>query len=145
MGSHIGFFYGTLKRGYGNNERCLAQAKFLGKAISVEANYIMQEIGFPIIWQNNLSPKKGQVTGELFEITDKMLADCDRLEGHPNMYKREEREFALTGRKGGTITAWVYLWQGPKEEGYGDPVPLVNGQYTWDLARRRKHALESED
>jgi len=145
MGMHTMFVYGTLKRGYGNNERCLIGAGFLSKAISVESNYIMQEIGFPIIWQE-FGPRSekaptGQVTGELFTVTDKQLAACDRLEGHPRMYKREQREFLCTDRPGGTVTAWVYLWQGPTDRGsevsYGDEVPLIDGVYTWDLAHRK--------
>ncbi len=138
--SHFLFVYGTLKQGYGNNQRCLADAKFLGKALSVERDYIMQDIGFPIVWQDD-DDMIGQVSGELFFITNKMLANCDRLEGHPRMYKREERVFQLTslpGRVGEEITAWIYLWQGDKD--YGDPIKLMNGIYTWDIEGGRSRS-----
>jgi gamma-glutamylaminecyclotransferase len=118
------FVYGTLKRGYGNNERCLAESKFIGEAVSVGANFEMQRTGFPIIWE---VPEGGaKVAGEIFQVTPADVARCDRLEGHPHMYKRERREFVTSDGK--RDTAWVYLWQG---EHYGEPVAPNDGVLTW--------------
>lgn len=123
------FVFGTLKRGYGNNARCLDGAKFLGEAISVEANYVMQRIGFPILWQDNTTKKAAKVSGEIFDVSPEHIAVCDRLEGHPRMYKREQREFHIGHYAGKRIiTAWVYLWQ---QNHTGDPMKPVNGAYEW--------------
>ena len=143
MTKHIVFVYGTLKRPYGNH-RCIEGAEFLGNAVSVKANFIMKHIGVPILQQQfgPLGAKLplARVAGEVFEINDEQLARCDQLEGHPRMYKREERAFnlALTSetfempegqKRFEMITAWVYLWQ---RSLYGEDVPVVDGAYDWD-------------
>lgn len=128
MGNHsYVFVYGTLKRGYGNNERCLDGTLFIGEALSVEANFVMQRVGFPIIWQDPEDKTAARVRGEIFEIGPKHMAMCDRLEGHPRMYKREQRDFTVAGPIG-VLTAWVYLWQGKH---CGDKMEPGNGAYEW--------------
>jgi gamma-glutamylcyclotransferase (GGCT)/AIG2-like uncharacterized protein YtfP len=137
----IVFVYGTLKRGYGNFYRCLDDARFLGKAKSVEDNFVMQDIGFPILWQEDVSPVAGSASGEVFEITQEQLERCDQLEGHPHMYRREERLFKFTEKTaidplpGENIKAWVYLWRGKHN---GDPIKPVSGALTWDRGGQRK-------
>lgn len=124
------FVYGTLKRGYGNNARCLAKSKFVGEAVSVGNDYVMASIGPPILWED---PKDNYFTrakarGEIFEVGGDDLARCDRLEGHPYAYKREEREFTVNGE---TVKAWVYLWQRPGAS-RRDICKIVGGGYQWD-------------
>ena len=120
------FVYGTLKKGWDNHGR-IRDAKFVGPAISVEDDYQMQDVGFPILWQgfdiadcpsgcgkNNLpypngceamfdaaclrKQNCGQVMGEVYRITKEQLANCDRLEGNGRMYTRHERQFKVTKR-----------------------------------------------
>jgi gamma-glutamylaminecyclotransferase len=133
MNGHYLFVYGTLKRGYGNNARCLEDAEFIGKAVTATASYVMQSGGFPILWDLGPSRKGAFATGEIFIVSNKTRARCDSLEGHPNMYRREKRNFVVTLVDGTQelIEAWVYLWQ--RERNWGDPVkPDANNKLTWD-------------
>lgn len=99
---HKLFVYGTLKRGYHNN-RLLKDSKFLGAATSQSEAFVMWGRGFPFLAENNHGHA---VRGEIYVIDDEVLADCDRLEGHPDWYHREKRMF-LCGDK--TVEAWIYL------------------------------------
>jgi gamma-glutamylaminecyclotransferase len=102
--THTIFVYGTLKRGYGNYERLLKNATFLGDAISVDVNYQMTAGGFPFLAKT----KTGHaVKGQLFRVNAAQFAACDRLEGHPHFYHREEHLFKLPS--GEQVKAWVYL------------------------------------
>lgn len=121
------FVYGTLKRGYGNNARCLSSSKFLGEAVTAEPFYEMQNYGFPILFEGNF-----KASGEIFAASPEDLKMCDRLEGHPGMYCREKRQFVMGNE---TVTAWVYLWQGEED---GDKMELsAEGVYTWEQPSRR--------
>jgi gamma-glutamylaminecyclotransferase len=133
------FVYGTLKRGYGNNSRCLSNSTFVGEAVSALSNFEMRRIGFPIIWE---IPEGGaKVSGEIFEISAEDMAACDRLEGHPQMYKRELREFVTSDGK--RDKAWVYLWQGERKPGYSDPIEAKDGVLTW--APERHDPMPADD
>lgn len=118
------FVYGTLKRGYGNGRRCLGTSTFIGEAISVNANFEMQHVGFPILWE--VSEGGAKVIGEIFLASPEDMMHCDQLEGHPRMYKREKRQFMTSDGK--TDWAWVYLWQG---QHYGGPIDPVDGTLIW--------------
>jgi gamma-glutamylcyclotransferase (GGCT)/AIG2-like uncharacterized protein YtfP len=127
------FVYGTLKRGYGNNARCLKGAEFVGEAVTATAGYGMQNIGYPTLFDDQEGTR---AKGEIFKISPEQLAMCDRLENHPRMYKREERNFFVIGDRDETIVkAWVYLWQlGPRGE---DVEPDANNLLIWDHPYRR--------
>jgi gamma-glutamylcyclotransferase (GGCT)/AIG2-like uncharacterized protein YtfP len=102
------FVYGTLKRGYGNWERLLKdRAEFLGEAVSIDKTYAMWLTGFPLL-ADTRNGSGSYVVGELFEVSDEVLSDLDRLEGHPGWYCREPRRFfnQATGR---LALAQVYL------------------------------------
>lgn len=131
------FVYGTLKKGYGNNYH-LGNARFMGSAISEDNDYVMQDIGFPILWQDKPEALfTGQVVGEIYQINPKQLASCDHLEANGHMYTRKERTFKITKRGGMVVTAWVYLWNRDKDH---DQVEPVNGVLVWDREQRRKRA-----
>ena len=60
------------------------------------------------------------VEGELYAVDDKELSSLDRLEGHPNYYKREEIETSEG-------VAWIYLLPQDKYK----QVPIIeNGVWT---------------
>lgn len=112
---HLMMVYGTLKRGFGN-DRIFHQygGKFAGTCTTKE-RYVLAGGGFPRLWN---PPKEeldmfegflGRVKGELWRASDDSLAACDRLEGHPNWYKREEVT-VQTGPESFT-TAWLYIMQ----------------------------------
>lgn len=136
---HLLFVYGTLKRGYGNNAR-LADQKFLGTAVTAIGGYVMQDVGFPLLWLEEPDPGGHRARGEIFEVSDNALWQCDSLEGHPNMYRREKQQFVLRVgdhtnltqdvRPEQMVEAWVYLWQGAPN---GDPMePRSDGAYVWN-------------
>lgn len=140
------FVYGTLKQGYANNQR-LAEATCLGKAISVDSNYLMQDVGFPVLWDKSTpqmppydtpakgGPDPGQVSGEIYVVTPRQLASCDYLEGNGRMYTRQERRFKIGKTE---VKAWVYLWNLDRTHDWIEP---VNGILTWDRGGRRKSRM----
>lgn len=82
MDKTILFVYGTLKQGYGNHV-FLKDSKFLG-VDSVRGTLV--DLGaFPGLLKDGDRP----VYGELYEVDHATLRNCDRLEGHPNFYRRE--------------------------------------------------------
>lgn len=104
------FVYGTLKRGHGNHARFIAPdpgSNFIGEAVSVSTDYALLDFGAPILFKDQ--PGGHPVKGELFDVSDEVLARIDRLEGHPYHYRREQQRFILTGDAGAVHTAWVYL------------------------------------
>lgn len=77
------FVYGTLLSGEPNH-RLLATAKPLGPARTA-LGYRLHDLGsFPAMVEGG----EGAVDGELYEVDDGTLAALDRLEGHPDFYRR---------------------------------------------------------
>lgn len=107
---HLIFVYGTLKRGWGNNA-IIHDQKFLSEASTVGNKYQMHALGgFPGIVSGDKN-----IPGELWEVDDTAFARCDRLEGHPNFYKREL--VSVTSKVNGedvlwSEQAWIYVYQG---------------------------------
>jgi gamma-glutamylaminecyclotransferase len=95
--------YGTLKRGYGNYYNYLSSSKFIGKG-NTKDKYPLIISGLPY-----LINKKGEghnVQVDVFKVTDSKLNDLDRLEGHPNWYRREKIEIKV---KGVVLSCWIYF------------------------------------
>lgn len=125
------FVYGTLKRGYANNERCLSRATFACEAVTSTADYRMNDVGFPIL--SEVAEGGAKASGEIYFISRGTLNRCDQLEGHPYMYRREKREFKC--EDGAELEAWVYLWQRCPDD--GEPIePDASGVLTWTGERR---------
>lgn len=96
------FVYGTLKRGFGNN-RLLDGAKYIGKAITPPEYTMVSLGGFPGVIHSGQTV----VSGEIWEVDDPMQTlRVDRLEGHPNFYRREEVPVQTAD---GVENAWIYL------------------------------------
>lgn len=77
------FVYGTLKRGYHNCDRLLRTSTFVSVAVTT-GRYTLVNGGFPRMMKGS----DGYVVGELWQVSRPVLALCDRLEGHPNWYRR---------------------------------------------------------
>jgi gamma-glutamylcyclotransferase (GGCT)/AIG2-like uncharacterized protein YtfP len=103
--------YGTLKKGYSNNYM-IGEAKYIGDG-KINAVLIKYE-GFPgCVFYRNIEPNHPSkafccdmwTCVEVYQVTGNMLAAMDRLESHPNWYKRE-----LIHVSQGSFTgeAWVY-------------------------------------
>lgn len=91
----IVFVYGSLRKGFGNH-RLLGNSTYL-KDVSIKG--MMYSLGpFPAVVLN----RDGVVHCEAYEVTTETLNNLDRLEDHPNWYRREE----VTSDEG--IIGWVY-------------------------------------
>lgn len=93
--------YGTLKSNYGNNVLLAAADHAADGTISGHRLY---QSGIPYVVQDDTSPYDIQV--EVYNVTDAELASLDRLEGHPEWYKREITP-VLT-EAGFIVQAYVY-------------------------------------
>lgn len=103
--SHIIFVYGTLKNGFSNHS-LLADSEFLGEASTVDM-YALYAAGIPFV---NKDEPISTIQGELYEVNSSTLERIDRLEGHPDYYRREEIEvFKKSIGYTETITAWIYF------------------------------------
>ena len=83
--THNVFVYGTLKKGYVNHERTFNGYLHtaMGSTTTLPEWGIAYVSGLPFI-----VPDKQSVHGEVYNITGKLLARLDRIEGHPDVYKR---------------------------------------------------------
>jgi len=104
------FAYGTLKRGFGNNERLLGAEKFISTAETVELYPMIGEgMGFPYAFD---VPGTGNILqGEVFEVQEKTWVALDRLEGYPNHYDRKLITVKLAD--GSYIEATIYVCKRP--------------------------------
>lgn len=112
--------YGTLRQGLGNhrliNKDPICEAVF--------SNKIMKSLGaFPFV--QHTADSNDKIVAEVYALTPEELADCDRLEGHPEWYERQvvaEIEGSLVH---GTdkYPLWMYIMP---EERYPD-APVVQG------------------
>lgn len=101
--------YGTLKRGHGNHH-LLSDAKFLGEGYIDKGVGLIVD-GLPFLVEDASGPG---CYIELYEVTESQLRACDRLEGHPSVYRRKEvSTYELdTGHE---VKAFVYIYPHKKE------------------------------
>lgn len=99
------FVYGTLKKGHGNHNNFLQEAKDLGQA---QLEGIMFHLGgFPAI---NLAEKFSVIRGEVYECTWDHIVAMDQLEGvGNNFYERVEVKVdsMYLGARG---IVWTYVF-----------------------------------
>lgn len=96
--------YGTLKKGYNNYWRYLSGASSFVGSGATKYKYPLIVQGLPY-----LINEKGvghNVAVDVFRVTDKILAELDILEGHPNWYRRELVSIKVKNKP---VTAWVYF------------------------------------
>lgn len=75
------------------------------------------------------------VTGEIYEVDDKMLENLDVLEEHPAFYIREKRSFRLVANNDSSeVVAWVYLLKTFRES-------LLDLTYQTDYRSAGPHGL----
>lgn len=83
------FVYGSLKRGYSLNRMLSGPDKqFLGECQTIE-QFVMHDLGFPVVRYDPESSHKHPVAGELYSVPDLLFAELDRIEGS---YDRKEVE-----------------------------------------------------
>lgn len=119
------FVYGTLRKGQPNH-RLLEQSKFLGMA-KTKKRYALYGNWLPFL---SRARAVSQVTGEVYSVDDATLSRLDQLEGHPDMYKREQAQVIL--QDGAEISAWIYFCDTPQ----GDLIE--SGDFLQKTASRRR-------
>ena len=97
---HRVFVYGTLLTGECNAHRALNARRH---AAWTRGTIYDTGWGFPAFTREG----ETKILGELLTVDDEGFASMDRLEGHPNFYRREEIEVYLDC--GGRSRAWVYI------------------------------------
>lgn len=113
------FVYGTLKSGYGNNI-LLQNERKIGNAETVDS-YIMKAGGIPYVFKDK---KLSTIKGELWEVDKDTLPSIDRLEGHPNWYKREKINVISNDKE---HSAWIYFMQGNSDS--SNLMTVENGKF----------------
>lgn len=82
-GSTLVFVYGSLKSGYYNHQ-LLETSEYVGYH-TTEPKYTMLNLGcFPAVIEGGNTA----ISGELYEVSNKVLVDLDILEGVPSLYHR---------------------------------------------------------
>ena len=100
------FVYGTLLRGQ-SNHRHLAGSALVGEAVTVDC-FALYLDGLPMVFEHDpVSP----IHGELYRVSPATLAMLDRLEGHPEVYRRSRVAVRVKG--GSIIDAWLYFHLDP--------------------------------
>lgn len=102
--------YGTLKKGHGNYRRLLLDdSSFIGHGHTA-AKYPLVVNGLPYLV--DAEGVGHNVRVDLFAVSDSKLDELDRLEGHPNWYRRRMVDVEVGGK---THRAWIYFCDVPYE------------------------------
>ena len=112
------FVHGTLRRGCGDN-KFIASGTFLGSAETAQPYALCLVKEKPLVTKRPVSTIKGEV----YEVTDEILALVDRLSGHPRINQREL--VAVRLENGETMNAWLYFHQQPLH----NAVLIESGEY----------------
>ena len=107
MNHHL-FTYGTLRKGF-SNSHLLDGAKYVGTAKTLE-KYSLYESGIPFVFKDQ---SVSHIFGELYRVDELTLTIIDRLEGHPECYRREKVQ--VVNEEGRNVTAWLYFY--PEKRG----------------------------
>jgi gamma-glutamylaminecyclotransferase len=101
--TYLVLVYGTLRKGQ-RNHYLLKSSKFLGMA-KTKRRYALYGNWLPFL---SRAASVSQVTGEVYSVDDATLLNLDRLEGHPDTYKREQAAVVL--EDGTEFSAWIYFY-----------------------------------
>lgn len=123
------FVYGTLRQGE-RYHHLLKNSRPVAMLARVEGTIVDTGLGYPAL----LEVSNGSVAGEVYEVTDDLLAALDELEDYygPDADNNEyERVRTQVQTDLGQIPAWIYVYR--RDHIY----PLISGG-DWKLYRLRK-------
>lgn len=95
--------YGTLKFGYSNYRHYLTSSKFIGEGVTKD-KYPLIIKGLPYLIEER--GKGHNVEVDVFRVSDTVLEELDRLEGHPNWYRRKQIPIKINNK---TVQCWIYF------------------------------------
>ena len=95
------FVYGTLKKGF-RNAYYLEDARILGEFVTGPIHSMYDFGGYPAVSENG----KTAIAGEVYDISEELLASIDLLESYPDFYQRVMIETSFGG-------AWMYVVSEP--------------------------------
>jgi len=98
------FVYGTLKRGFGMN-RMFNNSKFVGKASTGKGYKMISLGGYPGV----LFGGEGSVSGEVYEVSEDVLTQCDHYESNGFLYNRKRILISVDGEEIKKV-CWVYFY-----------------------------------
>lgn len=134
---HLIFAYGTLKRDYGNSRVFTGRGEFVASGVT-EEKFVMTTGGFPRVYRPApplpewVVSQAGYIIGDLWRANDEALEACDRIEGHPKWYRREEVDVWANGD---IVKAWMYIM--PAKGATGElMMPNENGLLEWESSRQ---------
>ena len=102
MNHHV-FVYGTLKKGF-QYHYLVENSTFIGIARTIE-KYAMYQKDYPYVVKTEAV---SFIYGELYFIEDTIPKNLDLLEGHPDLYCREQVEVMLD-IDASIVSAWLYF------------------------------------
>lgn len=120
--------YGTLKKGYSNYWHYLSGADYIGSGRTLN-KYPLLIHGLPYLIDE--VDRGYNVEVDVFAVSDARLRELDRLEGHPNWYRRKQIPINVKGK---TLTCWIYF--NIKEQVTDDSV--LHRKYTQDYKPWKK-------
>lgn len=106
------FVYGTLKAGEPNHHWLTdtknGYSKFICKAATTKKMPLVIATRYNIPFLINKEGVGNYVTGEIYEVDDKMMKNCDILEDYPNFYGKDIQDLNI-GVGDGTVPCFIYL------------------------------------
>ena len=121
------FVYGSLRSGCYNNPLLIRNdAKLLYPTHTRSPLFDLVSFGtFPAMILG-----RNKVTGEVWEVSNDLLAILDRLEGHPRWYRRTEITVVNPFDESGVVVE-AYIMPGAIEKYSEKTIDPVNGFVTW--------------
>jgi gamma-glutamylaminecyclotransferase len=116
------FVYGTLKKGFSNHS-IIMTSPFVKEAATKPEFTMITLGGFPGILANGNT----SIIGEVYEVSEFTLDRLDKLEGHPNWYRRTP----ITLLDGDEVETYIYLHKERTQE-------IIDSGF-WDGTRKRTY------
>ncbi len=100
------FVYGSLRK-YLHNHYILKDSRYIGKFVSKEKYYMLSNNDlYPYLL---LDPEGCNIIGEIYEISETVLKNIDKLEDCPNLYMRNIGQFYNIREKTQVTEAYFYI------------------------------------
>uniref|UniRef100_A0A1B6LGZ0 Gamma-glutamylcyclotransferase family protein n=1 Tax=Graphocephala atropunctata TaxID=36148 RepID=A0A1B6LGZ0_9HEMI len=112
------FVYGTLKTGEPNHHWLTqpenGHSRFVGEGMTLVKYPLVIASRYNIPFLLDVPDKGHNVSGEVYEIDEKMLASLDVLEDYPTYYTRRLETIVLKDSRSSQEQCWTYFLNGHK-------------------------------